>query len=565
RGPCPLHGGEGPNFSVDPTRGIFKCFVCGEGGDVFSFLMKHLGLDFPSAVRQVASRVGVDVPDDSDRMEDPFAYLREVTAFAEEWFRSELMDADVGAPAREYLLGRGIDPGAAEEYGLGFAPDGWRELREAALARGIADDDLLEAGLLATSDRADEPYDRFRNRLMFSILDLRDRPIAFGGRVLRKADERAPKYINSPETPIFHKSRTLYGLNRARHAIRREEHSLVTEGFMDVLSLHIGGFPTAVAPLGTALTSEQADLLKRYSSRVYLLYDSDSAGLKATFRAGDVLLSSGCHPMVVTFPDGEDPDSVLRDEGPEALRGYLADAVDVLERKLQILERQGYLDTIEGRRRAVDGLLSTLRSVQDPALLDIYLGRTAERTGVRRDTLVGEVARARMTPRKRQATATRPGSEERSPFDEQDSRNAAIERTLLLLLARDRSLIDAAVESGLEERHFRDDALRCIYVSLLQAGDGEPALDENVIDIWGALVSDEMEVVHPREAFDETVRRMVHRAKLDRLAQIDREMELADEDQARRLLVEKEGVARELRGAGVPLSFLRRYSETAPA
>ncbi len=565
RGPCPLHGGEGPNFSVDPTRGIFKCFVCGEGGDVFSFLMKHLGLDFPSAVRQVASRVGVDVPDDSDRMEDPFAYLREVTAFAEEWFRSELMDADVGAPAREYLLGRGIDPGAAEEYGLGFAPDGWRELREAALARGIADDDLLEAGLLATSDRADEPYDRFRNRLMFSILDLRDRPIAFGGRVLRKADERAPKYINSPETPIFHKSRTLYGLNRARHAIRREEHSLVTEGFMDVLSLHIGGFPTAVAPLGTALTSEQADLLKRYSSRVYLLYDSDSAGLKATFRAGDVLLSSGCHPMVVTFPDGEDPDSVLRDEGPEALRGYLADAVDVLERKLQILERQGYLDTIEGRRRAVDGLLSTLRSVQDPALLDIYLGRTAERTGVRRDTLVGEVARARMTPRKRQATATRPGSEERSPFDEQDSRRAAVERTLLLLLARDRGLIDAAVESGLDERHFRDDALRCIYVSLLQAGDGEPALDENVIDIWGALVSDEMEVVHPREAFDETVRRMVHRAKLDRLAQIDREMELADEDQARRLLVEKEGVARELRGAGVPLSFLRRYSETAPA
>ncbi len=565
RGPCPLHGGEGPNFSVDPTRGIFKCFVCGEGGDVFSFLMKHLGLDFPSAVRQVASRVGVEVPEDSDRMEDPFAYLREVTAFAEEWFRSELMDADIGAPAREYLLGRGIDPGVAAEYGLGFAPDGWRDLREAALARGIADEDLIEAGLLATSDRADEPYDRFRNRLMFSILDLRDRPIAFGGRVLRKADEHAPKYINSPETPIFHKSRTLYGLNRARHAIRREERSLVTEGFMDVLSLHIGGFPTAVAPLGTALTSEQADLLKRYSSRVYLLYDSDSAGLKATFRAGDVLLSAGCHPMVVTFPDGEDPDSVIRNEGPEAFRGYLADAVDVLERKLQILERQGYLDTIEGKRRAVDGLLSTLRSVQDPALLDIYLGRAAERTGVRRDTLVGEVARARMTPRRRQAAATRPGSEERSPFDEADGRSAAVERTLLLLMARDRGLIDAAVESGLEERHFRDDALRCIYVSLLLAGDGEPALDEDVSDVWGALVSDEMEVVHPREAFDETVRRMVHRAKLDRLTQIDREMELADEDQARRLLVEKEEVARELRGAGVALSFLRRYSETAPA
>jgi len=564
RGPCPLHGGEGPNFSVDPARGIFKCFVCGEGGDVFSFLMKHLGLDFPSAVRQVASRVGVEVPEDSERREDPFAHVREVTAFAEEWFRTMLLDAAVGAPAREYLRGRGINPDAAEEYGLGCAPDGWRELREAALARGIADEDLLEAGLLATSDRADEPYDRFRNRLMFSIRDLRDRPIAFGGRVLGKADEHAPKYINSPETPIFHKSRTLYGLNRARHAIRREEHSLVTEGFMDVLTLHMGGFPTAVAPLGTALTAEQADLLKRYSIRVFLLYDSDSAGLKATFRAADVLLSAGCHPLVVTFPDGEDPDSILRDQGPEALRGYLADAVDVLERKLQILERQGYLDTIEGKRRAVDGLLSTLRSVQDPALLDIYLGRAAERTGVRRDTLVGEVARERMTPRRRLATATRPGSELRSRPDE-PSGSAAVERTLLLLLARDRGLIGVAVESGLQEGHFRDDALRRIYSSLLVAGDGEPDLDEDVRDVWSALGADETEVVHPREAFDETVRRIVHRAKLDRLAQIDRELELAEEDQARRLLIEKEQVARELRGAGVSLSFLRRYSATAPA
>ncbi|NNK47412.1 MAG: DNA primase, partial [Gemmatimonadetes bacterium] len=216
RGPCPLHGGEGPNFSVDPTRGIFKCFVCGEGGDVFSFLMKHLGLDFPSAVRQVASRVGVEVPEDSERREDPFAHVREATAFADEWFRSMLLDPEIGSAAREYLSSRGVDPESAEEFGLGFAPEGWRRLREAAHARGIEDEDLLEAGLLATSERADEPYDRFRGRVMFSIRDLRDRPIAFGGRVLGVGDEQAPKYINSPETPIFHKSRSLYGLNRAR-------------------------------------------------------------------------------------------------------------------------------------------------------------------------------------------------------------------------------------------------------------------------------------------------------------------------------------------------------------
>ena len=565
RGPCPLHGGEGPNFSVDPVRGIFKCFVCGEGGDVFSFLIKHLGLDFPSAVRQVAARVGIEVPEDSERREDPFAHLREVTAFAEEWFRSMLLDEDAGGPARAYLTGRGVDPDSAEEYGLGFAPEGWRRLRDAAHSRGIRDEDLLEAGLLATSERADEPYDRFRNRVMFSIRDLRDRPIAFGGRVLADADEHAPKYINSPETPIFHKSRTLYGLNRARHAIRREEHSLVTEGFMDALSLHLGGFATAVAPLGTALTAEQADLLKRYSNRVYLLYDSDSAGLRATFRAGDVLLAAGCHPMVVSFPEGEDPDSLLQREGADVLRAYIGDAVDVLERKLQILERQGYLDSIEGKRRAVDGLLSTLRSVKDPALLDIYLGRAAERTGVRRDTLVSEVARERMVARPRRGAVTgRAGAGLPLPVDEPRGLDP-LERPLLLLLARDRDLLEVAVETGLEERHFRDAVLRRIYQALLVASEGDLDLSEDAALVWTALQEDDIEVVHARDAFEETVRRVVHRAKLDRLAQIDRELELAEEDQARSLLIEKEQLARELRGAGVPLSFMRRYSEKARA
>jgi len=565
RGPCPLHGGEGPNFSVDPVRGIFKCFVCGEGGDVFSFLMKHLGLDFPSAVRQVAGRVGIEVPEDSERREDPFAHLREVTAFAEEWFRTMLLDPDVGGPARAYLTGRGVDPDSAEEYGLGFAPEGWRRLRDAAHSRGIGDEDLLEAGLLATSERAEEPYDRFRNRVMFSIRDLRDRPIAFGGRVLADADEQAPKYINSPETPIFHKSRTLYGLNRARHAIRREEHSLVTEGFMDALSLHLGGFPTAVAPLGTALTSEQADLLKRYSGRVYLLYDSDSAGLKATFRAGDVLLAAGCHPMVVSFPEGEDPDSLLRREGADALRSYIGDAVDVLERKLQILERQGYLDSIEGKRRAVDGLLSTLRSVRDPALLDIYLARAAERTGVRRDTLVGEVARERLVARPRRG-ADGGSAATGVPLDEEELRGVdPLERSLLLLLARDRDLLEVAVETGLEERHFRDTVLRRIYQALLVASEGELELSDDAALLWTALQEDDIEVVHARDAFEETVRRIVHRGKLDRLSQIDRELQLAEEDQAKSLLIEKEKLARELRGAGVPLSFMRRYSKKARA
>jgi DNA primase len=575
RGPCPLHGGEGPNFSVDPARGLFKCFVCGEGGDVFGFFMKHLGLDFPSAVRQVAARSGIEVPEDREVREDPWGPLREVVAFAEEWFRERLHDESAGRTARRYLAERGFAEEDLDRFGLGWAPDQWRALRDAAAARGIDDGPLLETGLLATSERAEEPYDRFRGRLIFPIRDLRDRPIAFGGRILASESDSIPKYINSPESPIFHKGRTLYGLGWARHEIRREDASLLCEGYMDVLALHRGGFKTAVAPLGTSLTHDQAELLKRYGRRVFLLYDSDAAGLKATFRAGDTLLAAGAHPMVVTLPPGDDPDSLLRRDGPEALAELLEDAVDVLERKLQILERQGYLESIEGRRRAVDGLLSTLRSVQDPALRDLYLGRAAERTGVRRDTLVSEVARelARESgPRAwRQHGVPEPGTAGQAPESLRTygtEADVAAERGLLLLILRDPTLADRSVERGLDPSHFREPGFRSIYVALLSAGTDRDvaslaaSLGVAEAELLERLAEDSTEIMHPGDVYDEALRRLLNREKLDRLCQIDRELGLADEEQARRLLVEKAEIARLLREAGVSLSFVRSLART---
>ncbi|MCL7967670.1 MAG: DNA primase [marine benthic group bacterium] len=574
RGPCPLHGGEGPNFSVDPARNLFKCFVCGEGGDVFAFFMKHLGLDFPSAVRHVASRVGMEVPEDREVRDDPFGPLREVVAFAEEWFRERLQEENEGDRARTYLAGRGFREEDVERFGLGWAPDRWRGLREAAAGRGISDDQLLEAGLLATSERAEEPYDRFRGRLIFPIHDLRDRPVAFGGRILSAESDAVPKYINSPESPIFHKGRTLYGLVWARHEIRREDASILSEGYMDALALHRHGFATAVAPLGTSLTTEQAELLGRYGRKVFLLYDSDDAGLKATFRAGDTLLASGLHPMVVTLPQGEDPDSLLQSEGPGALTRLIGDAVDVLERKLQILERHGLLDSIEGRRRAVDGLLSTLRAVRDPALQDLYLARAAERTGVRRETLVREVARARseLDSRERSRRAsTRGGSttthdtgEARTGF--RSEADAAAERGLLLLFLRDRSLIERSVERGLSPGHFRQPGLRSIYSALLESDpeQGTASIAETLEPEQGGmmrrLLKDSTELVHPGDVYEEALRRLLHRERLERLGQIDRELDLADAEQARQLLAEKSDIARELRAAGVPLSFVRNYA-----
>lgn len=565
RGPCPLHGGEDPNFSIDPGRQIFKCFVCGEGGDVFSFVMKHLGHDFPEAVRWLGDRVGVQVRDREEDRPDPHAAIREANAFAREWFAGRLADEDVGAEARAYLERRGVPLEEAEDYALGYAPDGWRGLREAARSHGVEDEVLVEAGLLATSERAEEPYDRFRHRLTFAILDLRDRPIGFGGRDLG-GEEDVPKYINSPDTPVFTKGRTLYGLNWARHAMRKEGHALVVEGYMDALSLHLRGVEAAVAPLGTALTAEQAETLLRYANKVYLLYDSDRPGLRATFKAADRVLEAGGQPMVVTLPEGEDPDSVVRERGVAELREYLADAVDALERKLQILERRGFLESIQGRRRAIDGLLSTLRSASDPALRDLYLDRASERLGVRRETLVGEVARTDRTPRRRvRRGGGGPGRPSGTGRSGQSDGERSAERTLLMLFLREPSLLDRAVEAGLEPDRFEDGDHVAIFRRLREARDEDRdrwppgGFEDGQRAEVEALRSDTTELRRPEEIFAQTLRKVLHRPQLERLDAIDRELELAEEQQARTLLEEKGRLARRLREAGVPLSFLRRY------
>ncbi|MFV1986177.1 MAG: DNA primase [Gemmatimonadota bacterium] len=564
RGPCPLHGGDGPNFAVDPDRGIFKCFVCGEGGDAFGFLMKHLGLDFPTAVRQIGARVGIDVPERDEQRDDPHAALRSTVAFAAEWYEEQL-EGPAGRQARDYLDTRGISMEVAKEYRLGFAPDEWRSLRTAAHGHGLDDRVLLELGLLATSERAEEPYDRFRGRLMFTILDLRDRPIGFGGRILDPASD-APKYINSPESPIFHKGEELYGLNWSRHTIRREGFAALVEGFTDVMALHQADVRVAVAGLGTAFTRRQAERLGKYAERVYLMYDSDDAGLKATFRTADVLLAGGVHPMVVTLPDGEDPDSLVRKRGPAAIRELLEDAVDVLERKLQILRREGYLDRVEGRRRAVDGLLSTLRAVRDPALRDIYLDRAVEGLGVRRETLVHEIARAARprTVRPRVAPHDALGGRAREAPRETvaDGAGARAEHDLALLLVRDPGLIHRAERLGLTGESFVNASWREVFVYVARRADGgdmspdwsglSPATGSHVSE----LLDDASDLANPDEVFEAAARRLLFRGQRERLGEIDRELALADAEQQRRLLIEKQELANKLRQAGEAAAFM---------
>ena len=545
---CPFHQERTPSFYVVPAKGFYKCFGCGKSGDVFSFVMERQGLDFVEAVKHVAGRAGVQVREvkRSQEEEDPNRPLYEINGFARDWFRRQLEDPSVGTAAREYLEDRGIGADVAERYGLGFAPDEWRGLRDAAAKHGLEEELMIEVGLLGRSERSQEPYDRFRGRIMFTIEGLSGRVIAFGGRVLEGHGKGAPKYLNSPETPIYHKGSNLYGLSWARHSIRREEAALVVEGYMDVVSLAAHGFENVVAPLGTAMTQEQAKLLSRYTTRVLLLFDSDAAGLKATFTAGDTLLEAALHPAVVTLPAGEDPDTLVRSEGPEGLEQYLDQAVDVLDRKLQILDRKDYFSSIERIRSAVDRLLPTIRAASDPALHDIYVAKVAERTGVRRETLEAEMERARSGSGPARVDA--PPSVPRVAAHRVPKLGA--ERKLLLLMTKNPDFVERAGERvGAED--FVDSTYRAIFQALLDdPGLRAPqvSMDPLAAQRLQEILSDPEELAHAGRVFEESVAR-IHVATLDRRSQ-DLDLRIAaaaGDGEKRSLIEEKERLSRERR------------------
>ena len=278
RGPCPFHGGKNPNFSVSTRRNFYHCFKCGESGDAFSFLQKHLGMDWPTAVRTLGQRVGIEIIEtrgarDGDR-KDPREPLWALLGTAVQLFRDALW-SDAGREAQSYLAGRGLDQAACDRFSLGFAPADPKWLRDKCRALGYTDQQLLEAGLLVQREDEHEPRVRFRNRVIFPIHDATGHPVGFGGRLLGPGE---PKYLNSSDAPHFRKGELLYGLHWAKQSIRKDERALVVEGYMDVIRCHLAGITHAVAGLGTALTEQQAVLLARYTTDVWLFYDSDEAG-----------------------------------------------------------------------------------------------------------------------------------------------------------------------------------------------------------------------------------------------------------------------------------------------
>lgn len=390
RGPCPFHHGTNPNFSVSPRKGIYHCYKCGVSGDVFTFLREQVGLDFVDAVRQLGDRFGVvvqEVDTRGPRVRDEREPLWETIGAATECFRELLWSDDAAEPARAYLAARDVTREVADSFGLGFAPRDGDALRRHLNALGFSDERQIEVGLLVRRDGG-AVHPRFRGRLTIPIADTSSHPVGFGGRIIGAGE---PKYLNSPETKVFVKGRLLYNLDRAKQSLRKEDRVLVVEGYFDVLRLVAAGIDPVVAPMGTALAEAQAAMLARYTRNAFLLYDSDDAGLKATFRSGLELLRHGVAVRVVTLPDGEDPDTFVARHGAERLERHLLAAMDLFERQVQILERHGWFAELHRKRRAVDKLLPTIRAAADPVTRELYLARLSELTGVDRGALQREV------------------------------------------------------------------------------------------------------------------------------------------------------------------------------
>jgi len=413
-GLCPFHGEKTPSFNVSEERGFFHCFGCGEHGDVFAFVMKTQSLTFPEAVRHVAERFGVPLPEEAGEPAQRREPLAAVNAAAAAFFRGELR-APGGARARDYLRERGLGEEMIERFALGWAPGAGEALTRHLRARGLPLDDALTAGLVLRRDRPDGRdgvFDRFRERVMFPITDTSGKVIAFGGRILpgRPAGgDPPPKYLNSAESPIFRKGHTLYGLALARDAIRKADRAIVVEGYLDVIALAQAGIGEVVAPLGTALTADQLRLLRRFTETVVACFDGDPAGRRAAARSFPVFLEAGLWGRGAFLPAGEDPDTFVRAQGREALEHVLAAAEPLVE--AFVVELAGPRQDAVGRRaEAAREIARLLKRVREPHEFDVLVRLAAQRLGVREETLRSEGAPG-VTPSAAPDESHAPGAE----------------------------------------------------------------------------------------------------------------------------------------------------------
>ena len=471
-GLCPFHGEKTPSFTVYPETASFYCFGCGAGGDVITFIKKIENLDYLDAVRFLADRAGMKMPE--DRADDAVSRLRlrvlEANRDAARYFHAALY-SPAGRDGLAYYHSRGYTDSTIRRFGLGYAPPGFHNLLDHLRKRGYRDDELTAAFLAARSrNGSGNLYDIFRNRVMIPIIDIRGGVIAFGGRVL---DDSKPKYLNTSDTLVFKKTNNLFALNFAKAS--KERRLILCEGYMDVIALHQAGFTNAVAALGTSFTEEHARLIARYADEVVLVFDADAAGQKGAKRAIGLLRETGVHIRVITIPDGKDPDEFLRHNGPERFKLLIDRSANDVEYRLIDLGRRFPLETADGRVAYLREASQLLAGLSSPVERDVYAGRLAEEMKVGKDAILSQVAhfmtvQRRQREKKQLSQAVRraeEGTRKVNPEAEKHRRASRAEEGLLGLLILNPDYLKA-VSQELPPEEMVTSFNRALYARLVE-------------------------------------------------------------------------------------------------
>jgi DNA primase len=460
---CPFHREKTPSFSVEPVKQFYYCFGCNNGGNVFHFIMNIENLDFPDALRLLADRAGIVLPESNNRDEQLRIEARKnilnINKEAARFFYSCLA-GEKGGEALKYLQNRGLTNSIIKRFGLGYSPNEWTLLSDYLLRKGFDESLIVQSGL-SIKNKYGKLNDRFRGRIMFPIFDIRGNIVAFGGRVM---DDSLPKYINSPETPCYSKGRELFGMNIAKKST--ENKLLVVEGYMDVISLHQAGIDFAVASLGTALTNMQGRILRKYADEIVISYDSDTAGQRATERGLEILVQLGCRVKVIQTPDGKDPDEYIRRNGAKKFKNLIDRALSLLEYKISLLKKMHPQDNPEGKLAFLNGVADLLSEQDNFLEREMVIKRISQDYDITEDALHAEVERRLRKKRRKQknnefysAQNDLTGAVKTYTIRRQENKMSRYEKMLLALISRENQLYQK-VADRYPPSEFSDDTLK---------------------------------------------------------------------------------------------------------
>jgi DNA primase len=525
QGLCPFHNEKSPSFNVNPSLGIFKCFGCGESGDVFSFLMKIDGLTFPEAMQALADRYHITIPErtpEKDAAQSHEALLTEgafsALKFAGMFYYKTLVDAAEAEPARAYLKKRGFTGDTVKKYGLGFAPDRFDALIEAAKREGVSGEYLAEAGLVKQDENGTKMWDTFRGRLLFPIFNPAGKVTGFGGRILT-ADKKSPKYINSPQTRVYNKSEALYGIHVAKTEMRKAREVILVEGYTDVLQLHQAGILNVVATSGTALTADQLRLMHRYADQILMIYDADEAGQNAMDRGLDLALAEGLSVRILHLPDKEDPDSFVKQFGADSFRAIVKEgARDFMQFLLDRAKEEGKWDEPQVRRATISRILKSISQIRDSITQQTYIQKLSEVSKIGDLELIKELKKVAAAERPYKPRAEAPRREEPPmpdiPYqndpddpgfgapipapqvrrkDTSLSPAPSYEKELIRLMITHGYPIIEFVGSHVNADHFENEVMRTLFDDLIERYTSHQPIALDVYltdDRWKSLVSD---------------------------------------------------------------------------